>query len=1012
MGQKTPVILIICTIMILLPVLRSTAEGGSGELSSASNTIRHLDDNEREPFFVGQNMHLAGREVVSHQINTEKGPGHILVFPKGFSMLFGANKFSCDSAVVWLISVMTKPGDGVLDGYEVRMYLHGNVSVEDAKNAETIAFKWVLTEQGRAVVARFGFRGEVFVTAGKRENADPRGLELYVKAFAAVGPVEPQFKPNLELPAEGLEFEESVIIMPEEKEPRFMYPINLSPAGEVTPQLSWDPKAKIVTVIGRFYVWQKQDESGLLLELQADNAVIFYTEQADKETDGTGSIEDILAAGTVQSIYLSGNVLMTQGQRTIRADEMYYDFSLKQALAINAVQRTFDSSRGIPIYIRAAKLRQVAENKFAAENITLTTSEFYLPQLSVNASQVKITDTTPVDERTGMLSDDSFNAEMWDVRFKWYDKTFFYWPYVQSDLQRPDTPLKSLNTGRDRTWGTSIETQWYLARLLGLHEPKGTDATFALDYYSKRGIGSGINVDYQRENSYGRILSYVIKDHGKDRLGRAPGLRNIEPPRDLRGRFRWQHKQFLPYDWQLTAELSYISDKNFVEQFCRTEFNTDKGQETLLHLKRIKDNWALAFLGKARLNDFQSDLEELPTAEFHWTGQSFFNDRLTFYSDNQFSQFRQRYGYSTTALKDFFTFTSTRNEIDMPMTFGRSKVVPFLAGTIGYENGNGFRTDIDGLTKPAETTVWLGETGVRAATQPFWKIYPNVQSQLWDLKGLRHIISPHLTAVAYTQNESVFEQRDTLNIGLSQRLQTKRGIGLRRDPPGSESLFEPGPRGRRQSSRDKEGTVDWMRLDTDVTWVNDSSDPSSAGPGPDRFIWNKPFIPMIDRRTSNIFGPRRNYFSADYLWNLSDTTAFLSDMNFDMQSGVVQQFNIGVSVLRWPNLTYYIGSRYLKRLENRYGEKGSNAFILAGTYVLDPRYAIVFSQQNDFDYGVNVRSEISIVRHYHRVNLALTYSVDESMKDRSIVFSIWPEGLEELAFGSKRYMNIGSSADY
>jgi hypothetical protein len=999
MGQKKAVILIICTIMIML----------LSELSSASNTIRHLDDNERESIFVGQNMHLAGREVVSHQINTEKGPGHILVFPKGFSMLFGANKFSSDSAVVWLISVMTRPGGSVLDGYEVKMYLHGNVSAEDAKNAEAIAFKWVLTERGRAVVARFGFRGEAFVTAEKRETVDPRGLELYVEAFAAVGPVEPQFKPNLELPAEGLEFEESVIIMPVEEEPRFTYPI--SPVGEATPQLSFDPKANIATVIGRFYIGQKQGESGRLLELQADNAVIFFAEQDDKETSGTGSIKDFLAAGKVQAIYLSGDVLMTREHRTIRADEMYYDFSRNQALAINAVQRTFDPSRGIPIYIRAAKLRQVAEDKFAAENITLTTSEFYLPQLSVNASQVKITDTTPVDEQTGRLSDDSFYAEMWDVRFKWYNKTFFRWPYVQGNLQRPDIPLKSISTRRDKTWGTSIETQWYLARLLGLQEPKGTNGTFALDYYSKRGIGSGINIDYQKENSYGRILSYVIKDHGKDRLGRAGGRKDIEPPRDLRGRFRWQHRQFLPYDWQLTTELSYISDKNFIEQFCRTEFNTDKGQETLIHLKRTKNNWALAFLGKVRLNDFRSDLEELPTAEFHWTGQSFFNDRLTFYSDNQFSQFRQRYGYSTTALKDFFIFSSTRNEVDMPMTFGRSKVVPFLAGTIGYEDGSGFRTGIDGLTKPAETTVWLGETGVRATTHPFWKIYPNVQSQLWDLKGLRHIISPHFTAVAYTQNKSVFEQRDTLNMGLSQRLQTKRGIGPRRTPSRSESLFESGFRDRRQSNRDKDGIVDWMRLDTDVTWINNSSNPSSAGPGPDRFIWNKPFIPIINRRSSNIFGPRRNYVSADYTWNLSDTTALLSDMNFDLQSGVAQQFNIGVSALRWPNLTYYIGNRYLRRLVNGYGEKGSNAFILAGTYVLDPRYAVVFSQQNDFDYGVNVRSEISVVRRYHRINLALTYSVDESMDDRSIVFSIWPEGLEELAFG-KRHMNIGSSADY
>jgi hypothetical protein len=984
MGQKRPTIFTVYILLILMPVqfLRLC----SGQVLSTANTYGRA--NESKLIYVGQDLHLAGREVI--------------VFPKGFSFVFGDNRFFSDSAVVWLASMAIRPNNRDSVGYEVQMFLQGNTLTEDTKNDKAIVIKRVPIEQGSAMIVSFGFTGEVFVTAGQRESADPRGMELYIKAFAAVGPTEPQFKPILEQPAEVLELEEPVVT-PEEKEPRFLH---LSPAGEITPQIEGDIKAKIITVIGRSYVWQKQDESDLLLELQADNAVIFLAEQTDKsgniESFGPSQERYIWAAEKVQAIYLSGDVIMTEGQRTIRADEIYYDFRQKQALAINAVARTFDVSRGIPIYVRAAKLKQLAENTFAAEDITLTTSEFYLPQLSINASQVSITDTTPVDERSGELSDGSYDAEMRDVRFKLYDKTFFFWPHLRSNLQRPDVPLKSVRIGNDRIWGTSIETQWYLARLLGLHESKGTDSTVSLDYYSKRGIGSGAEINYTREDYFGRMFGYIIDDSGKDRLGRTSSRRDIEPPRDLRGRFRWQHRHFLPYNWQLTAEASYISDENFIEQYNRREFYTDKEQETILHLKRIENNWGLAVLGKARLNDFQNVIEEQPSAEFHWTGQSFHNDKFTFYSDTQISQFRQRLASSSTstAVKDFYTFTSTRNELDLPMIFGKSKAVPFIAGTFGYDDGSGFRTSIDGSTEPAEKTVWLGEAGVRTSTNPFWKIYPNVKSRLWDLHGLRHIISPQLAAVAYAQDDSVIEQRDTLSVGLSQRLQTKRGIG------------------------NKERTVDWMRLDTDVTWVNDSGDKSA---GPDRFIWNKPFIPLAnsystrfgqavippqDRRSSNIFGPRRNYFSADYIWNLTDTTALLSDMNFDMQSGVVQQYNIGVSALRWPNISYYIGSRYLRRVENGLGEKGSNAFTFAATYVLDPRYTAVFSQQYDFDYGVNVRSEITLIRRYHRINFALTYSVDESMDQHSAVFSIWPEGLIELALGTRRHMDIGRSTNY
>ncbi len=810
-------------------------------------------------------------------------------------------------------------------------------------------------------------------------------------ASAAAEPQEPELQiEKITLEEPGQEADE-----PQEKKPGYQYLPVLSPVGETALKVEWDDTEKIGTVIGRFYLYQKQDEKGGLLELQADNAVIFLSGQQPSAGDDKSINQDILS--DMQAIYMSGNIVMTYGQRTIRADEIYYDFHRKKAIAINAVMRNFDTREGIPIYLRAAKLKQTAENEFAADDITLTTSEFYLPQNSFTATNATITDTTTTDQEQGGVSKSSYDAQMHDVRFKMYDKTIFSWPYVHSNLQRSDLPIKSVSLGNDNIWGTSVETRWFLARLLGLQEPEGTDSTLALDYYSERGVGGGIETEYTSENYFGRILGYVIHDSGEDRLGRHSSRKNLEPERELRGRFHWQHRQFLPYNWQLTAEASYLSDKNFLESFYRSEFYVSKEQETLVHAKRIEDNWGLSFLGKARINDFANTLEELPSAEFHWTGQSFFDDKLTFYSDTQVSRFHQLYASSNNnpGSEEYFSFATTRNEIDMPITVGKAKVVPFAAGTVAYEDGLGFYRELDGGMAEGQENVWFGETGIRASTQPYWKVYPNVKSELWDLNQMRHLIKPYLTAVAYTQDESVIEQRDTLNVGISQRLQTKRGLD------------------------EKQRSVDWMRLDMDVTWVNN---PGDASAGADKFIWNKPFIPPIntfsqvipqqDRRGTDLFGPRRNYFGADYSWLLSDTTAVLSDMNFDMQSGVVQQFNVGFSHLRWPNLQYYIGSRYLRRLDNGYGEYGSNAFTFAVTYVLDPRYTVVYSQQINFDFEEIVRSDITLIRQYHRLYWGLTFSADESLDRQSIVFSLWPQGVPGLAIGDRRYVGLGGSAGY
>ncbi|RKY20197.1 MAG: hypothetical protein DRP62_08725 [Planctomycetota bacterium] len=721
-----------------------------------------------------------------------------------------------------------------------------------------------------------------------------------------------------------------------------------------------------------------------------------------------------MAKGSIKAAYICGNVLMTEGQRTIRADELYYDFQKKKAIAINAVMRNFDAFRGIPIYVRAAKMRQLAENKFAAEDITLTSSEFYLPQISLNASSVIITDTTTVDAQMKKVSDSSFDAEMCDVRLKMGRKTIFYWPFMHSNLQRPDIPLKSAHTGHDNTWGTSFETRWYLSRLLGLREPPGTDSTLELDYYSKRGIGGGVDIDYKRDNYFGRLLGYVIHDSGEDRLGSHKSRKDLEPDREIRGRFSWRHRHFLPFNWQLTTAVNYLSDENFLESYYRREFNTSEPHETYIHLKRSQDNWALSFLGKGRINSFADELEEMPGAEFHLTGKSLFNDKFTLYSDTDVARLRQRIGKDHSIAIDTsgFSFMSHRTELDMPIKISDfrfpisgytlpMKVVPFVAGTFGYDDRSGFtRERVDGRNtgKFGEGSVFLGEVGVRIFPQPYWRVYPNVKSRLWDLNKLRHIIKPQLTAVLYAESDSVVDQHDTLNIGISQRLQTKRG------PAG------------------KQRTVDWMRLDTDVTWVSNSD---GAGAGPDRFIWNNQTVPSRVLSAPDIFngdltgslrrfekwGPRRNYFGADYIWRISDTMAVLSDMNFDMQSGVVQQFNIGFSRLCWPNLSYYIGSRYLRRV-SVLDEEGSNAFTFALTYVLDPRYTLTFAQQYDFDYGANIQSDITLLRRYHRMYCGLTLRADETLDTHSIVFSIWPQGVPELGIGSRRHVGLVDSAGY
>jgi hypothetical protein len=246
----------------------------------------------------------------------------------------------------------------------------------------------------------------------------------------------------------------------------------------------------------------------------------------------------------------------------------------------------------------------------------------------------------------------------------------------------------------------------------------------------------------------------------------------------------------------------------------------------------------------------------------------------------------------------------------------------------------------------------------------------------------------------------VVEQHDVIHFALSQRLQTKRGPA------------------------DNQRPVDLMRLDLGGTWFTDN-EPRTAGSAPYKFIWNKPMpplrsiaIPAIlngdlrqDLKRFEFYGPQRDYFSADYMWQLSETTALLSDAYYDVHEGTIEQLNFGFSRIRWPDLTLYFGTRYLRNTQVL-DEHGSNPFIFAATYVLDDRYTVVFSQQYDFDYGANVDSEIILIRRYHRLFWSLSLGSDASLDRQSVVFSIWPQGVPELAVGSSRYTGLAGPGGY
>ena len=124
------------------------------------------------------------------------------------------------------------------------------------------------------------------------------------------------------------------------------------------------------------------------LQLRADRGVVFLRK-------GTlASLRNGVSetrADTVLGVYLEGDVFVTDFKYVIRARRAYYDFTLNRASMVDGVMRTQDR-HGIPLVARAKELRQYSQRQFEGEQVKVSMSEFFEPQLSVGADRATITE--------------------------------------------------------------------------------------------------------------------------------------------------------------------------------------------------------------------------------------------------------------------------------------------------------------------------------------------------------------------------------------------------------------------------------------------------------------------------------------------------------------------------------------------------------------------------------------------------------------------------------------------
>jgi hypothetical protein len=745
---------------------------------------------------------------------------------------------------------------------------------------------------------------------------------------------------------------------------------------------------------GGVVVTQTRD-NGDFLELLADKAVLFTNMKASEAKSATDTAD---LGKSITAAYLEGdvriNVTPASGKRAeqrLTADRAYYDFPTDRAILTDVVLHTVDPTTQMPIIVRAQTIRQLSQQEFTAQHAELTSSNFLIPSFAVRASYVYVrqdqTSPTQVD----------YDFVGYNDQLIFMGAPAFYLPYISGTLNNDPFPLREMSLGNNsRLGGFGVQTDWGLFESLGLTKPKDLDVSYRLDDFATRGFGGGLDGNYKGGfvtdegdpwNFQGDFKSYLISDHGIDTLGgnRFP----VDPPTELRGRLLWEHQHLFPDDWQVQVRAGWTSDPTFLEEYYQQEFDDGLPLDAEFYVKRQEDTEALAFVAETDTTNFitnddrqqeQFDVARLPELQYHRIGDSVGDDQMTFFSENSASRLlfdtshyslaQQGYGYMglTPGLpSDGFTGTTngavyrgdTRQELDWPLTLGQFKVVPYGFGRVtAYSNSP---------EDQPQTRLFTG-AGLRMTTS-FWQVDNSINSDLFDIHRVRYVMEPEVnlfTSASTLSNSQLYiydPDVDSINpisaaqFALHQHWDTMRG----------------GP-GRYQS-------VDFLDINIAANLY--------ANQPPINLLNPTNFRGLFFAAEPEASVPRQG-INGDATWRMSDTTSFISDVEWNLDQHELAIAQAGVAVQRGDRLSYYIGDDYVQDLDSQILEFVAN-------YQLTSKYSISFGQNFNFGDARDVSTSLTVTRRFDTLALQVAVWHDAINHVNGFNLNIIPNGLPTAA---------------
>ncbi len=959
---------------------------------------------------------------------------------KAIAALNKATRATSKEAALWIDR--TVPDGGT--SHKVIAYLEGDVAIEYTAASTAIAVSASVTSPTK--IARLedkNWFGRLYSNSVPEVQIPKPGLEPTVKP-----PIYQHAKAVLSPPAGALQRTQFETVVPPETIAAPATSLQVLQRSNVPFEFRAEPNAAANETVATIERGVTLIISGLpesaaqfgvtgTIDVSTDRMVIWASGTQPLNLSG----QPDPANNRMIELYMEGNIVFREGDRIVQAKAMYYNVTQRTGVILDAeVLSPIPRVQGL-VRVKADVLRQVASNRYVADNASFTTSRLGIPTYEFKSGQLVYEDTQvpAVNPATGLPEVDANNVPIVDHEHLLSGENnvitvegvpVFYWPFFAADLERPPLYISSLTYRNDQVFGNQVLADLNPYQILGIrHPPKGTDWTVSLDYLSLRGFGGGTKFDYDRTGFFdwpGRYHGFVdfwaIDDHGTDNLGLL--RRSITFPHPFRDRLLFRDEHELPDNWQLRLELGQISDRNFLEEYYQQEWEEQKDQVTRLNLRRNFDNMSLELSASGNLNPFFTETQNLPRLDHYWLGQSLLNDTLTWYEHSNVGYLRQNKLQQPTDPTDLNQFhflpydvtgagerLATRQEIDWPIQLGPVKVVPYALGEIAD-----WGESIDMSNPLAPTTGGriqraYGQVGVRTSL-PFWSVDPTIQSTLWNVNGIAHkvVLDADFSYTDASKNVDQFVLFDEIDDNNIQALRRRLGFEIYNDPTAGPTVFAVPQQFDERFYAVRRGAMDWVTGPTEI-----ADDLTVVRLGADQRWQTKRGLPgqqhiidwiTLDTNLEIFPKPEQNFnqtagmLDYDFHWFVGDRMTLLSYGAFDFFDDGQQWTTSGVFLNRPPRGSFFFGFSTFE------GPISSEVITTSYTYRMTTKWLSTFGTSFDLKNQGNIGENFRLTRVGESFLFTMGFNVDVTRGNFGFNVAIVPRFLNRASSVARGYIDV------